>query len=163
MRTYKNILFILTSLILISGCAAGNIQVPEKYALDGQLEQVNSIYKYKITDWEKVDNQSLIIEAGPGSYYLLVLKIPSHELIFRNSISLSSTGSMIRAGLDDLIIYSAHMRVKYPIERIFKIKGRDQMFAIKDQLTTRKDEGHKDALTSRPDKPEQPKKTGMAI
>jgi hypothetical protein len=163
MRTYKNALFVLTTLILISGCAGGNIQVPEKYALGGQLEQVHSIYRQRIMDWEKVDNQSLIIQTSPGTYYLLVLKIPSHELVFRNSIRFSSTGSMIRAGLDDLIIYSAHMRVSYPIDRIFKIKGQKQMLAIKDQLTAKKDGGQKDARTGNPEKPALPNKNGRAI
>ena len=163
MRILKNNFIILTALILISGCAAGTIKIPEKYALEGQLEQVNSFYRQRIIDWERVDNQSLIIETSPGTYYLLVLKIPSQELVFRNRIILSSTGSMIRAGLDDLIIYTAHMKVSYPIERIFKIKGREQMQTVKDQLTGKKNNAQKNAGTETPAKSKSPDKKGREI
>ena len=163
MRILKNNFIILTALILISGCAAGTIKIPEKYALEGQLEQVNSFYRQRIIDWERVDNQSLIIETSPGTYYLLVLKIPSQELVFRNRIILSSTGSMIRAGLDDLIIYTARMKVSYPIERIFKIKGREQMQTVRDQLTGKKDNAQKNAGTETPAKSKSPDKNGQEI
>jgi hypothetical protein len=159
MRTHNNVLFVLTILIMISGCAGGTIQMPQKYALEGQLEQVKTIYKYRIIEWEKVDNQSLIIETGPSDYYLLVLKIPSPELVFRNRIGLSSTGNMVRAGLDDLIIYNgAHMRSTYPIDRIFRIKGREQMRAVRDQLT-----GSKDIPKKSPAKPRSMKNEGAEI
>jgi len=148
---------------LISGCAAGNIQMPQKYALEDQLERVDWIYKQRIRDWEKVDNQSLIIEISPGAYYLMVLKIPARELLFQNRISLSSTGSRIRAGLDDLILYNAHMRVRYPIEKIFKIRGRTKMHSVRDQLTDGKDKGQEDAGADKPAKPKLSDKNSRAI
>jgi hypothetical protein len=158
MRTLKNVFFLMI-LMMISGCAAGTIQMPGKYALEGQLDQVKTIYKYTITEWEKVDNQSLIIETSPGDYYLLVLKIPSRELVFQNRIGLSSTGSMVRAGLDDLIIYNdAHMRSTYPIDRIFRIKGREQMRAVRDQLT-----GNNKIPEKSSTKPRSMKKEGTEI
>ena len=144
------------SLLIVSACAAGNIQIPEKYALDTQLEQIKSIYKYGITDWERVDNQSLILERGPGDYYLLVLKIPAPELPFRTRIRLSSTGDMIRAGMDDVIFYNgAHMKQSYPIDRIYRIDGTEQMRAIRDQLTGK-------ASGDEEDKTAQPVRRGLS-
>jgi hypothetical protein len=163
MKIYKNVLLIVTSMILISGCATGNIQMPQKYALEDQLERVDWIYKQRIRDWEKVDNQSLIIEISPGAYYLMVLKMPARELLFQNRISLSSTGSRIRAGLDDLILYNAHMRVRYPIEKIFKIRGRTQMHSVRDQLTGIISDKQKDSGTDKPVKSRLPDKNSRAI
>jgi len=141
MRTCKKFLLVFIPFMLISACAGGIIQLPQKYALDGQLEQVKSIYKYgRILDWESVDNQSFIIEITPGDYYLLILKMPSPELLFLNNIRISSNFGMIRAGWDEVIVYNgAHMRSTYFIDRIYKIKGSQQMRAIRDQLTGKKD------------------------
>jgi len=154
MKTLMKIYFVFISFLMISACATGSIRIPEKYALDTQLEQVTSIFKYGITDWEEVDNQSLILEKGPGDYYLLVLKIRAPELPFRNRIRLSTTGSMIRAGLDDVIIYNeAHMKTSYPIDRIYRIKGSKQMRIIRDQLKGKTTAGEKDNKTVTPVKP----------
>lgn len=154
MKTSFKIFLGLISLLMVSACATGKIKIPEKYALDTQLEQVTSIYKYGISDWEEVDRQSLILERGPGEYYLLVLKIPAPELPFRNRIKLTSTGPMIRAGLDDLIIFNAgHMKSSYPIERIYKIKGSEQMRKIRDQLIAGTPAGETDNKTVIPLKP----------
>jgi hypothetical protein len=150
MRNIVKIFSVLIGSLLIASCAGGMIQVPQKYALDGQLEQVRSFYKQRIMDWETVDNQSLIIETSPGNYYLIVLKIRAPELVFRNRIRFSSTGSMIRAGLDDVIISNgAHMRSSYPIERIYRIKGSEKMRAIRDQLTGEKDKETESPIKNR--------------
>ena len=163
MNAHKNAFGALIVILLLSGCAAGPIQVPEKYALQGQLEQVNSFYRQRIIDWEKVDNQSLIIEVSPGTYYLVVLKIPSPELVFRNRIFFSSTGSMVRAGMDDLIVYTEHMKATYPIDRIFKISGTQKMLAVRDQLTGKTDTAQKNAKAVNPPKAKPPGKNSREI
>ena len=143
MKPYNNIVGIFILALLVSACATGPLKLPEKYSLDGQLEQVTEIYKYKLIDWDRVDQQSLLLRAGPGDYYLLVLKTPSTELMFTNSIRLSTTSSMVRAGMDDVILYGpGRIKYHYTIERIYKIKGRQQMLAIKKQLTEGAEEGH---------------------
>jgi len=154
MKTFKRIFIVMFSLLMISACATGNIKIPEKYALDMQLEQIKSIYKYGITDWERVDSQSLILERGPGDYYLLVLKIPAPELPFRTGIRLSSTGDMIRAGMDDVIFYNgAHMKQSYPIDRIYRINGIEQMRTIRNQLTGEATGDQKEGKTANPERP----------
>jgi len=80
--------------------------------------------------WIKVDNQSLIIRTGPNEYHLLVLQIPSPYLIFSEDISLISP-TVIRAGLD---LVQLRDNMWYVIERIYKINGHEQMYAIKNQL-----------------------------
>jgi len=154
MKNLTKILIVVISILVIAACAAGTIQIPEKYSLDMQLQQITSIYKYGITDWEEIDNQSLILEKGPGDYYLLVLKIPAPELPFRTRIKLSSTGDMIRAGLDDVIFFNgAHMKQSYPIDRIYRIDGTQQMRAIRDQLTGKSAGDQNEDKTANPAKP----------
>jgi hypothetical protein len=150
MKTFIRISILAISLPVISACAAGNTKIPEKYNLDRQLEQVSTIFKYGITDWKKVDNQSLLLQRGPGEYYLIVLKTPAMELPFRSGIKFSSTGDMIRAGLDDVIFYNgANMKLSYPIDRIYRIRGTEQMLAIRDQLTGETTDGQKEDSQTR--------------
>jgi hypothetical protein len=117
--------------------------LPEKYMLDQQLEPVTEIYKYKIMDWDQVDQQSLILRTGPSDYYLLILKRPSTELMFTQRIGLTSSSSLIRAGLDQVIIKSAgSIRVTYTIDKMYRIKGNQKMYAIKKQLREGEGETH---------------------
>ena len=137
MKTTSKIFMVLISLMFIAACATtGKIAVPEKYNLSNKLEQVTEINRVRIMDWEDIDNQSLIIETAPSEYYLVVLMIPSPEIYFRNRISITHSGSQIRAGLDSVIVSDgARMRQSYPIDRMYKIKGYKQMIEIMNQLT----------------------------
>ncbi|MBN1626054.1 MAG: hypothetical protein JW944_05970 [Deltaproteobacteria bacterium] len=160
LKIYTAVFFFLT----VSSCAIVSIQVPEKYDLDGELEQVTSIFKYGITDWEEVDTQSLILQKGPGEYYLLVLKIPAPELPFLNRIKLTSTGDMIRAGMDDVILYNlSHIRQSYPIDRIYRFKDSEQMRTFRDRLEGNRDTGQNDDNTVSPAKSGLPRKNGVEI
>lgn len=135
----------------MSACATGPIQVPEKYALDEQLEQVKWIYKYGLTDWEEIDTQSLILQKGPGEYYLLVLKIPAPELPFIQRIKFTTTGDMIRAGMDDVVLYNIpHIRQSYPIDRIYRFKDSEQMRTFRNRLAGKGDAGQDDEKTANP-------------
>jgi hypothetical protein len=150
----KKIIMLLGSLLL-AACAGGIVQLPHKYDLGGQLEQVDKISRYtSLTDWEMVDTQSLIIETGSNTYYLLILKFPAPELISHTGIIISTSGSVVRAGFDEVIVYNGvYLKNSYLIERIFMIKGIEQMRTIRDQLTGEKDTQHKDNNDGKPDKP----------
>jgi hypothetical protein len=137
MKKILTILMVLVISVFLNVSAyGGQIQVPEKYSLGNQLEEVNKFWRSRIIDWEPVDKQSLVIETSPGHYYLLVLTVPSYELPLKmNRIGITNSGSLVRAGLDSVIVSNgAHSRAKYPIERIYKIKGTQQMRAIVNQL-----------------------------
>jgi hypothetical protein len=61
---------------------------------------------------------------------------------------------MIRAGMDDVIFYNGgHMKQSYPIDRIYRIKGTEQMRTIRDQLTGETTGGQKEDNTANPVKP----------
>jgi len=169
-------------ILIVSACATAIPPIPEKYALDKQLEQVKEIQNFRMGQgrqptfiiispsrpddspdmfnqsdsegpgedlrdmmnqlntvtlsesshqWIKVDQQSLILRTGPNEYHLLVLQMPAPNLIFSEDISFISPTNVIRAGLD-LVHLENNMR--YVIDRIYKINGHEQMYAIKNQL-----------------------------
>jgi hypothetical protein len=106
----------------------------EKYDLDDQLERVNEIYKYRLDSWQTVDRQSLIVQTGPSDYYLIILRRPSNEILFSESISISTSGSSVRSGFDQVTILEADMDYGYLISKIYKLKDSQQAREIKKQL-----------------------------
>jgi hypothetical protein len=130
------LLAVVLSMFLTTSAPAAGIQIPAKYDLGTQLEEVKSFWRTRINDWEAVDNQSLIIQTSPGTYYLLVLSVPSQSLPMEmNKIRITNSGSTIKEGLDSVIVPTGgHMRDKVPIERIYKLKDKEQMAAIRQQL-----------------------------
>jgi hypothetical protein len=134
MKALIKIFSVFAGLLLITACAGGGIQIPQKYSLDGQLPEVLSFQRNIIMDWQSVDRQSLIVETSPGTYYLLVLRTPAPDLPFYYSIGLSAQGRTVRAGFDQVILFTPHIREMYRIDRIYEIKGKEQMLAIRSQL-----------------------------
>jgi len=145
MSKILTMLSILVFAVFLSASApASAIQVPDKYNLGNQLEQVHKFWRTRIIDWEAIDTQSLVIETSPSHYYLLVLSIPSYDLPMKmNRIGITNSGSSIREGIDSVIVSgAAHYRNTYPIERIYKIDGSKEMRAIINQLQGQKTETH---------------------
>jgi hypothetical protein len=135
--------FVLAMFLNVSTPAAA-ISIPDKYNLNNQLEQVHKFWRVKIMDWEAIDNQSLVVETSPGLYYLLVLTVPSYDLPLKmNRIGITNSGSMIREGIDNVIISGAgNYQQTYPIERIYKISGSKEMRGIINQLQGKQAEAH---------------------
>lgn len=139
-RLYIQIFKILILSLILSSCATAPMTLPEKYSLDDQLERVNGISRYRVTEWHEVDQQSLIIKTGLSEYYLLVLDIPSNLLLFTDRISITSSASTILAGFDRVTLYyPGSFMDSYKIERIYKIKDSKQMRSIKKQLKPNSD------------------------
>ena len=136
----NKILTVLAALVfamfLSTFANADPIQIPAKYDLGKQLEEVHWFWNVGYIDWEAVDNQSVVVETSPGTYYLLVLTIPSYDLPLEpNRIGITNSGSQVKEGLDSVIVWSpAHYYNKYPIERIYEIKGSKQMRSVISQL-----------------------------
>jgi hypothetical protein len=125
----------LLVLLLISSCTTGRIKLPEKYIMDDQYELVSHISNYKLMNWEKVDKQSFILQTSPSDYYLIVLQVPAPDLMFTEFISISSSASRVQTGLDSVTLLDRPIKdPPYTIERIYKIKGREQVRNIKAQI-----------------------------
>lgn len=165
MQSLFRIVEVLVLTLLVSACATAIPQIPEKYTLDDQLEQVTRFRGYRITGqpafttfnetfedpmsvmnrrdtvllnktanhWVEVDQQSLIVQVSPKEYYLLVLQIPAPELMFSENISIYCMGNVIKVG-SDYIQFPDYNNLRYPIVRIYRINGSEQMRVIRDQL-----------------------------
>lgn len=166
MRSLFKMMKALGLIMMVSACATAIPQIPEKYALDNQLEQVDRIQSFRLTGqatfttftesfedamsvmnrrdtvllnktsrhWIEVDQQSLIVQTSPREYYLLVLQIPAPELMFSEDISIYCMGNIIKAGSDYVQFPDYNYNLRYPIARIYRINGPEQMYAIRDQL-----------------------------
>ena len=125
---------ILVLLFLSVSCATTPPAIPDKYNLDNELESIDQIPKYKVTSWENVDRQSVILRANTSDYYLLVLHRPIAGVITSEKIGISSTVSSIKAGYDKIFVKESGSMDYYIIDKIYKLKGRDQARKIKEQL-----------------------------
>jgi hypothetical protein len=137
MKGIWRVLLALIAFTFVTACAStGKIQLPEKYVLGNKFQQVDEIYRTRIMSWYDIDKQSLFIQTAPSEYYLIVLMVPSYDLPFRNRIRITHSGSEIKAHLDSVIVYSgAHTKQSYPIDRMYKIKGQEQMNEVLQLLT----------------------------
>ena len=166
MRSLSKMINALVLIMTLSACATAIPIIPEKYALDNQLEQVNEIRGFRLTGrpdltlfitsfedplsvinrrdtallnrtsnhWTPVDQQSLFVRVSPSEYYLLILQIPAHELMFSEDISIFCMGNVLKAGSDYVQFPDYNYDLRYTIGRIYKINGLEQMRLIKYQL-----------------------------
>ena len=161
---------IFALLIMVVSCATTPRVLPEKYNLGNYLEEVNQISTFRVSDrvsdWENVDNQSIILRVNRNDYYLLVLRRPIDFTAMM--LSITNTASRYKAvsadqkigpkrdgptGLEgyfttapqniagissgsDMIV--AHDSIDsqsfYVIEKIYKLKGKEQAEEIKERL-----------------------------
>ena len=125
---------ILVLLVMVVSCATTPRAIPENYNLDDELEAVDRIYTPSISSWEEVDIQSIILRANVGDYYLLVLNRPMYTRLTGFSIVISSTVSSITRGFDRIFVGNAAGTDDYFIEKIYKLKGKEQAKEIRKRL-----------------------------
>ena len=121
-------------LIIVLSCATTPRAIPEKYNLDDELEAVDRIYTPSISSWEEVDIQSIILRANVDDYYLIVLNRPMYTRFPGFSIVISSTVSSITPGYDRIFVGNTPGPGYFFIEKIYKLKGKEQAKEIKERL-----------------------------
>jgi len=135
MKTIKYLIQVFVALLFLSACATAPVSTTEKYNLDNQLESVAEITKFNMMGWEHVDRMSFILQTTPSDYYLFVLNHPSDELPFTENIHISSTGSFVKPGYNNVTVYGINSTEKYVINKIYKFKDYEQVKEIRKQLT----------------------------
>jgi hypothetical protein len=151
------IIFIFIIVFLASACATTPRALPEKYNLDNDLEAVDQISIFKVSDYENVDYQSIILEADWNKYYLLVLRRPIDMKYSNLRIDIESTASKdeavstekiigddfhqapsniasIVSGYDRIVVEEPAGKWYYVIDKIYKLKGMEQAEEIKERL-----------------------------
>ena len=134
MKKNKKLIIISFLSALVMACATGPIKLPEKYNFDNKLEEVKEIYSFRINSWTSIDYQSLILKANVGDYYLVILRRPAHGLPFSQAIGLKMTVSNLTSGFDNIIVADSFGSESYIIEKIYKLKDREQAHEIRKQL-----------------------------
>jgi len=134
MRMIIRMSSILLLPIIVLSCATTPRAIPEKYNLDDELEAVDRIYTPSISSWEEVDIQSIILRANVGDYYLIVLHRPMYTRFPGFSIGISSTVSNITPGFDRIFVGNTPGPGYFFIEKIYKLKGKEQAREIKERL-----------------------------
>ena len=135
MKATKYLIQVFGALLFLSACATAPVSTLEKYNLDDQLESVPSITKFNMMGWEHVDRMSFILQTTPSDYYLFVLNTPSDELPFTEYIHVSSTGSFVKPGYNNVTVYGVNSKRDYVIYKIYKFKDYEQAKEIRKQLT----------------------------
>jgi hypothetical protein len=131
----RTIIFTFIIVFLASACATAPRALPEKYNLDNDLEAVNQISTFKITSWKKVDNQSIILRVNWDDYYLLVSRRPFVTMISNLPVGIDNTGPTITSGHDRIVVKDHTGTQYYVIDKIYKLKGKEQAREIREQLS----------------------------
>lgn len=135
MKPIKRMAMIFVTIFIIYAGTAGSAEPPAKYNLDNQMERVSEISKYNFMSWEKVDNQSFVLQTGPADYYLIVLSSPSDRLNFAETIEIPDTNAMVKPGYNNVIVHGIGSTDTYIINRIYRFKDQAQVKIIREQIT----------------------------
>ena len=135
MKMMTKMLSIVALLILATSCVSTSVVLPEKYNLDTDLKAVARISAFKVSSWNQVDNQSVIITANGNEYYLLVLDRPLESDISDSAAGFLKPGSNILSGVDKIFLRNSSGREYYIVSKIYKLDGRMQAKDIKARLS----------------------------
>ena len=134
MKVMKEVFSIFVLFIMVVSCATTPRPLPEKYNLDNELEPVDQIFTIRNTRWQEVDDQSIILRVDWSDYYLVVLRRPMDVWYSNPSIRISNTGTSITAGIERVFVTQSADRQGYVIDKIYKLKGREQAEEIKERF-----------------------------
>jgi len=134
MKAITKLALIFTTSLLTMACATMPANRAERYNFDDELVKVDEIHKFRLKGWEEVDNHSLIVQTDVNDYYLFVLHRPSRSLVFSENIGITDTVDRIRAGHDHVVVEDSGGRESLIIEKIYKLKDRQQAMEIKESL-----------------------------
>ena len=135
MKVMTRISSVFILFVMVVSCATTPSVLPEKYNLDNELEAVDRIFTIKSPRWQQVDNQSVILRVNWSDYYLLVLRQPIDKRYSNPSLGFSRTVSTITRGIDRVFVEPSERRSGYVIDKIYKLKGREQVEEIKERLS----------------------------
>ena len=134
MKTIRQSVKILITLLITSACATEPATVPPKYNLDSQLENVPNISRFNMVSWDSIDKQSFILQTGPSDYYLIVLESMACSLPFASTIQISNENSLIWPSYSNVVVNDDGWEDSYMINRIYRFKDHAQIEAIRSLL-----------------------------
>jgi hypothetical protein len=136
MKTIRQSISCFFIMLLASACAGALATIPEKYNLDNQLENVTTMSRVDFKSWERIDNQSFILQTGTSDYYLVVLESEANSLPSINSIQISNDDYLFWPGYSTVTLNDDGWEDSYIINRVYKFKDCSQVEVVKAQLRT---------------------------
>ena len=132
MKKIAKVSSIFVLFIILASPAATANTLPEKYNLDNELEAVYQIFSVKGPRVQQVDDQSIILRVNWRDYYLLVLRRPMDKRYSNPNIGLERAVPTVTAGIDRIFVTPSDSTTGYVIEKIYKLKGKEQAEEIKE-------------------------------
>ena len=133
MKLKIKMLTIIALLVTVISCVTTTpVALPEKYNLDNDLKAVSRVSTVRVSNWDQVDDQSVMFTANGGKCYLLILDRTLEAM--DSKIGLMGNSSSIQAGTDKIYIGSSSNKRFYTIEKIYELDGYDQAKEIKERL-----------------------------
>jgi hypothetical protein len=134
MKTIRQSVRIFILLLIVSACATSPATIPPKYNLDNQLENVPNISGYNMMSWDRIDNQSFILQTGPNDYYLIVLESRSRTLPSASTIQFSDDRSLVWPRFSNVIVNDDGWEDSYMINRIYRFRDCAQVEEVRTLL-----------------------------
>ncbi len=128
----KHAFYFIAIFLLVAACAGIAPKTPasldtllheRKYV---QGEEVRDIKNYRISGWQSLDDQHIIINTGPSMNYLVTLSYPCSEIKFTEVIALTSTIDQVSKFETLLVSDSAGFVRRCPIITIHKLAKIDK-------------------------------------
>ena len=132
MKIMMKMFLIIALLIVVASCATTPIVLPDRYNLDADLQEVTRLLVAGSSNWEQVDNQSVMFTATGGKRYLVILERPLEEM--SSKIGFPGNISSITAGHDKIYVGSSSNKRYYTMEKIYELEGMDQVKEVKERL-----------------------------
>ena len=133
MKTITKIIIIFIISFIVTACGTMPDILSEKYNFDDFLVEVKEIENFRLDGWGNIDNQALILHAGPSRDYLIVLRRPVYNINSIENIGISNIGGRVSSG-DTIVVGDSYSQDSYIIQKIYELEDRQQTKQIKKQL-----------------------------
>jgi len=128
----KHLFSLVAAMLFVSACAGNALKTPA--SLDTLLhdreyvqgEQARDIKSYRISGWQSLDDQHIIINTGVSDDYLVTLNYPCSEIKFTEVVALTSTFNQVSKFDTLLVSDSAGFVRRCPIVSIHKLDKIDK-------------------------------------
>jgi hypothetical protein len=124
----------LMILLVVSSCSGSTSAIPAKYNLDNQLQTVRCVRKCNSMDWDRVDNQSFILQTSPNKYYLVILDRKSNISSSIINKKGSDADSILWPGYENIAMNNKGKEETYVIKKIYRFKDLKQVEEIRVRL-----------------------------
>jgi hypothetical protein len=120
-------------MLAAAGEPAESGEASDPYAFLG-LESVSQVPTFRVSGFNAIDDQSLIVWGVQKRLYLFILDRRCMYLRTTEAIAISGTGATIQAGFDQIDVLDDEMSIPCRIARMYVLSGRPQIKTVKAEV-----------------------------